>query len=83
MTGGIGFSRDGNNTLKKNKSLLGSRKTNAENPYWGTKKYGKRSAGNFSELSNWKQFRAAKIRKRTIFIFAMLSLLASLIWLFL
>jgi len=81
MTGGIGFSRDSSNAQKKNRGLLGLRKTNAENPYWGAKNHGRKGLGSFTELKQWKQFRASKLRSRTIMIFVMLSLLTILVFL--
>ncbi len=79
MTGGIGFSRDGKNTLKRNRDILNPRKRNAQNPYWGKQKISKNLASNFSELINWKRHRVSIIKKRSVFIFIGLGFIALLI----
>lgn len=83
MTGGIGFSRDGNNTLKKNRSLLNTRKSNEENPYWGAKKQTRRKSVRFSELQKWKKIRVSFVGKRSASIFGIIGIVALLIILFL
>ncbi|MCF6359819.1 MAG: hypothetical protein L3J29_03560 [Cyclobacteriaceae bacterium] len=62
MTGGIGFSRDSSNTQKKNRNLLGFRKSNAENPYWGNKRVKRKRIIKFAELLNFKKNRTSSIK---------------------
>lgn len=79
MTGGVGFSRDGNNTLKRNRDILNPRKRNAQNPYWANNKVTRKVAGNFSELVRWKTHRVLLIKKRRVVIFAMVGIIVILL----
>ena len=80
MTGGIGFSRDISNTQKKNRDLLGSRKSNAENPYWGNKKQPQKRAVNFFELLSFKKKRTSSLKRRSALILIIIGTLALVIW---
>ncbi len=80
MTGGIGFSRDSSNTQKKNRNLLGFRKSNSENPYWGNKKLSQKRAVNFSELLRFKKKRTSLLKRRSALILIIIGALALIIW---
>lgn len=80
MTGGIGFSRDSSNTQKMNRNLLGSRKSNSENPYWGNKKLSQKRAVNFSELLSFKKKRTSSLKRRSVLILIILGALSLVTW---
>ncbi len=69
MTGGIGFSRDSSNAQKKNRNLLGARKSNAKNPYWGVKISNRKRSVELLELLNFKEERSSSIKKRRVITF--------------
>jgi hypothetical protein len=75
MTGGIGFTRDGNNSLKRNKAIRTPRKSNALNPYWGFKKSGKKLIDNYKELVLWKLKKKEFSKNKSILITALIVII--------
>jgi len=62
MTGGIGFSRQGSDSFKQNRSLRNKRKSMNDNPYSSQKKMDIKNRGKF-DLKELQSFRLKRRRK--------------------
>ena len=74
MTGGIGFSRQGQDSFRKNRELLKKRGSMKDNPYSATNKTNRLDAANYEELIDYKRTKSKKEFKRTIVIWALIFL---------
>jgi hypothetical protein len=75
MTGGIGFSRQGSDSFKSNRSLLGKRRFMKDSPYYGNKKIDRNKIQNFEELKKWKIKSDAQHKKQKIIIYSIIGIL--------
>jgi len=86
MGGGIGFSRQGQDLSKSNRSFLNNRTKLKDNPYSATKITEHEYSANYDELANWHQLKrekADKLRNRIFILLGALVVAGTLLYLFL
>lgn len=77
MTGGIGFSRQGSDSFKQNRTLRNKRKTMNENPYSVNKRRADRGNFNLKEVQNYRaqhKGKAKMITRLVTLIFIIISM---------
>lgn len=73
MTGGLGFSRTGQNSVKQNKDLKNSRSRMKDNPYGATKKFNRQSTLlNYEKLKVWMNDKRENEKKTRRIIYLVL-----------
>lgn len=83
MTGGLGFSRQGQDSFRSNRELRKARKTMGENPYVASETgKGRESIANYDELRQWKEQKDKSRNRLRRFVFIAVVILTILMVVF-